>query len=252
MLQKETVETGTLVLIERLSEDKNLSDFYLVGGTALSLQVGHRKSIDVDLFSQNAFDSSTLAKHLSENYKAEEIKVVKNGVFCSIEGVKVDILTHQYAWLNPPVVEYPVRMASLDDIAAMKLHAIVQNGTRHKDFIDIYVLLEHRTLQQMTTAFEQKYKAMNAAVAKNALLYHRDIKNFTGIDFLNRPVHHWYHIVDRLEDAVYNPGKTYSKDLDWGLTDNISDILEEQRERYYKRIQNNRGVEFGYGYGYAR
>ncbi len=143
-------------------------------------------------------------------------------------------------------------MASLDDIAAMKLHAIVQNGTRLKDFIDIYVLLEHRTLQQITTAFEQKYRTMNARVAKNALLYHKDIKDCNGIDFINRPTHHWYHIADRLEDAVYNPGKTYSKDLDWGLTGNISDILEEQRERYYERIQNNQGVELNYGYGHAR
>lgn len=252
MLQAETVEAGTLDLIKRLSEDQQLSEFYLVGGTALSLQVGHRKSIDIDLFNEKPFDSDKIADHLRLVHGAQDIETFKNGIFCFIGPVKVDLIAHQYAWLNPPSIEENIRLASLDDIAAMKLNAIVRNGTRLKDFIDIYVLLEHRTLNQMTAAFEQKYQTMNEAVAKNALLYHNDIKVLDEVNWVDRSPRYWYHISDRLEDAVYNPGKVYSFTLDWRSSDEdkATDVFEEYMERYYKRVQDNHGITKEYGYGY--
>jgi len=67
MLHKETVEKGTLALIKKLSGDEKLKDFVLVGGTALALQIGHRKSVDIDLFSKQAFDKNAIAEHLMAN-----------------------------------------------------------------------------------------------------------------------------------------------------------------------------------------
>jgi hypothetical protein len=175
VLHEETVERGTLDLIIALSKDDQLSQFNLVGGTALSLQIGHRISVDIDLFIDKPFDSNQLANHLINNFGAYETVVIKNGVFCYINNVKVDILTHQDSWLKMPTVEKGIRLASLDDIAAMKFNAIVGDGSRVKDFIDIYMLLEHRTLNQMTYAYESKYRSINARVARKALLYHKDV-----------------------------------------------------------------------------
>ena len=101
MLHKETVETQTLDLILRLFKDDLFNEFDLVGGTALSLQIGHRKSIDIDLFNRGAFDAVSLSDHLLKAYKAESIKTLKNGVFCFINDVKVDLLSHQY-----PLISY--------------------------------------------------------------------------------------------------------------------------------------------------
>lgn len=68
MLHKETVKPGTLDLIQQLMQDQQLNLFYLVGGTALSLRIGHRQSIDIDLFSSSDFDGDRLAQHLQRKY----------------------------------------------------------------------------------------------------------------------------------------------------------------------------------------
>ena len=71
MLHKETVTPGTLDLIQTLMQDHQLNSFYLVGGTALSLRIGHRESIDIDLFSSSDFDGDGLAVHLRSSYGAD-------------------------------------------------------------------------------------------------------------------------------------------------------------------------------------
>jgi Nucleotidyl transferase AbiEii toxin, Type IV TA system len=78
MLREETVEAGTLVLIKRLSSDQEFNNFVLVGGTALSLQLGHRKSIDIDLFNEHAFDGQRVAAHLRSAYGASRAAVDGN------------------------------------------------------------------------------------------------------------------------------------------------------------------------------
>ncbi|NJO88491.1 MAG: nucleotidyl transferase AbiEii/AbiGii toxin family protein [Chloroflexia bacterium] len=67
MLYKETVTSATLGLIKKLQNDPLFKDFYLVGGTSLSLQIGHRKSIDIDLFSQSPFDVQLFLEHLEKS-----------------------------------------------------------------------------------------------------------------------------------------------------------------------------------------
>lgn len=262
MLHVETVNEEMLELIKRLSVDRQLSEFYLVGGTALSLQLGHRASVDVDLFTQKKFDSKEISGYLKGTYGAEVTGTMDSATFGFIGSVKVDIVAHPHKWLASPIVEEGIRMASLDDIAAMKLNAIVHSGTRKKDFIDIYALLEHRTLNEMTEAYERKYQIMNAAVAKQALLYHKDIEKGTQITWLDRPQRLWIHIADRLEDAVYSPNNRYTKSLDWKSNEESDSltIFEEYQERYLARISNNLGESTGrgegngrgYGYGYEQ
>ncbi len=203
MLYKETVETGTLDLIKKLLRDKELSAFNLVGGTALSLKLGHRKSIDIDLFTDKDFDTSHIASHLSLAYKAEVTSTLKNGIFCFINDVKVDILAHQYPILNKIETLDEIRMLSLEDIGAMKLNAILYNGSRLKDFVDIYSLLEHIPLKKLTDTFQEKYPDVNKQMAHTALLYHNDVRRQQQIDFIGRDIP-WEEIVDRLREAVVN------------------------------------------------
>jgi hypothetical protein len=211
MLHKETVDPKTLDLIRRLLSDEHLREFVLVGGTALSLQVGHRISIDIDLFTDKPFDSKTVATYLSKNYQTENIRSLKNGIFCFIDDVKVDIMSHQYPWVGAFIFEERVRMVGLEDIAAMKLNAIVQSGSRLKDFVDVYVLLNHLSFNQMYSAYEKKYPDANKAVVQNALMYHADIKP-TKIDYVNE-VLRFEVIGRRLSDSVLNPSKTFQQDV---------------------------------------
>jgi hypothetical protein len=204
MLHTETVEKGTLALIKKLMTDPELQSFYLVGGTALSLKMGHRKSVDIDLFTDKEFDAHRISEHLISAYHPSNIRTLKNGIFCFIENIKVDIIAHQYPLVNKVEQVEGIRMLSLQDIGAMKLNAIHGNGTRLKDFIDMHVLLEHLPLQDFLLACEYKYPDINQGMAKNALLYHNDIEFSEKLDFIGRELK-WEVVVERLKKAFAQP-----------------------------------------------
>lgn len=209
MLYKETVASQTLDLIKTLFKDSRLGEFVLVGGTALSLQIGHRSSIDIDLFSDKPFDAANIASHLQKNYSAASVKTLKNGVFCFIEDIKVDVMSHQYPWVKDLIVSEGIRMVSLEDIGAMKLHAIVQSGSKLKDFIDIYFLLEQLSFQDLFDSYEKKYPDANRAVVQNALLYHGDIKP-SSIDMVGKSIE-FESIAARIEASILNPSNIFTQ-----------------------------------------
>jgi len=208
MLHTQTVEAATLDLTKILMADAELSTFNLVGGTALSLMMGHRKSIDIDLFIDRDFDVQHLASHLSKTYHVEGMKTLKNGIFCYINDVKIDLIAHQYLILKPLETEDGIRMLSMEDISAMKLSAILNSGRRLKDFVDMYFLLEKLPLEKMTAAFVQKYPDVNVQMAHNALLYHSDINTDEKVDFLGREIS-LKEIESRLRAAVANPKEVF-------------------------------------------
>lgn len=209
MLYTETVEAQTLDLIQRLMRDEKLAEFNLVGGTALSLKLGHRKSIDIDLFIDRDFDAGKLSNHLTDHYNAQIHRTIKNGVFGFVDDIKVDLIAHQYPILNPVEIREGIRLYSLEDIGAMKLNAIHQKGTRLKDFVDVFKLLEHIPLKELTAAFERKYPSANRQMAVNALLYHKDINLREKIDFLGKEPT-WKSIAARLLRAVQNPNTVFN------------------------------------------
>lgn len=175
MLRKEAVEKGTMDIIGKLMTDEKLASFNLVGGTALALKIGHRKSIDIDIFTTSDFNSQEISDHLTSNYNITRIQTISNGVFCLIDGVKLDLLAHKYPLVEDLETVEGIRMVSLKDIGAMKLNAIYNNGTRLKDFVDMYALLETFSLQELLQASEKKYPENNISMVKNALLHHEDI-----------------------------------------------------------------------------
>ncbi len=210
MLRKETVSAVTLELLNVLMKDSELQDFFLVGGTALSLQIGHRMSIDIDLFSQNPFDENKLLAYLENQYRFQLDYIDRNTVKGQINGVKVDLITHAYALVMDVVLDESIRLASLEDIAAMKLNAIVGNGTRLKDFVDIAFLSSFLSLEQMTSAYEKKYQSRNPVIIMKALSYHQDI-NF------NEPIHYisgaypWKSIERRISKMVNLPHQVFQE-----------------------------------------
>lgn len=209
MLHTETVEAGTLALLKKILNDKEFQTFNLAGGTALSLQLGHRKSIDLDLFTDKDFDAEKLADHLAKTYNMQSIGHLKNAIFCRVDNIKVDILAHQYRLIDKvPEIE-DVRMLSLKDIGAMKLNAILYNGTRLKDFVDMHCLVEHVPLYQLTEAFENKYPDVNKQMAQAGLLYHQDINLKEKVDFIGREIT-WKEIAGRLRQAVADDHKIFN------------------------------------------
>ncbi|WP_316754616.1 nucleotidyl transferase AbiEii/AbiGii toxin family protein [Pedobacter aquatilis] len=175
MLHKETVKSGTLDLIQSLMKDNQLDAFYLVGGTALSLRIGHRESIDIDLFSSSDFDGNEIAEHLRKNYGAEVKRYKENYASGSIGEVDFDFISHKYPSIKPIENIEGIRMMSNQDISAMKINAIVNSGQRIKDFIDIHYLLKELPLDEIIGFYCQKYPNVDRHTAKSSLMYHNDI-----------------------------------------------------------------------------
>lgn len=203
MLRTQTVAKGTLDLIKRFMSDDKFNDFNLVGGTALALKIGHRLSVDIDLFSTTPFDAKALAEHLAASYAATEIRTLTNGVFCFVDNIKIDLIAHQYSLVDRIEMSDGIRIVSLLDIGAMKLNAIFGSGKRYKDFVDMYSLLEQFTLNELLDACQQKYPDLNINMVKHSLIHFEDVI-LAPIDFIGPEVK-WSTITDRLRQAFYNP-----------------------------------------------
>jgi hypothetical protein len=128
----------------------------MVGGTALALHYGHRKSIDLDFISQRDFSLAHLKQSVSVlgRYTLEnEEPGTLDGI---LDDVKLTFLRYEYPLLFPMISYEHIFLADSRDIACMKLDAISSRRSR-KDFIDLYVLLEHYTLATLFEYFEKKY-----------------------------------------------------------------------------------------------
>ncbi|MCE7073417.1 nucleotidyl transferase AbiEii/AbiGii toxin family protein [Dyadobacter sp. CY327] len=178
MLYKDpfVIHPDTFKLIQRIQAIPELKNFYLVGGTSLALQIGHRNSIDIDLFTNVTFETSELIELLRESFKVEvAYQKSTNNLFTFIDNIKTDFIRHDYTLIKQPQIEEGITLLGLEDIAAMKVNAIINSGKRLKDFVDIYFLLEHFSLNEIISFFETKYPHMNPLIALKSLSYFYDI-----------------------------------------------------------------------------
>ena len=182
------ISPHTFQLIQQLQRLPELAGFYLVGGTSLALQLNHRNSIDIDLFTQSDFDDNAIIELLRINYKTEEIFRRKNTIITLLDNVKTDFIKHDYPFILPPITEEGITYLGKEDIAAMKLHAIIQSGKRLKDFIDIYFLLQYFTMDQLIAFFVKKYNYSNPLIALKAVTYFDDIDENTDPPKLLHPL----------------------------------------------------------------
>jgi predicted nucleotidyltransferase component of viral defense system len=174
LLYRETVEESTFHLLDELMNFKPLREYSLVGGTALSLQLGHRISEDLDLFILKNFDKAKMQVALKRKFK-DRIDIhssVKNplGVFSHIDGIKIDIVKHPYPLINDILVVDNIRMWSLLDIAASKVYAISIRATK-KDFWDIDRLLDIFNVEEIADAYYKRYKQFVALGVPKMLTY---------------------------------------------------------------------------------
>ena len=202
MLHKETVESTTLELLNSLQSKGYLEGFYLVGGTALALKIGHRRSVDLDLFSNFSFDVVQLLENLSADFNFNLFFSASNTIKGSIDSIKVDFLSHRYPLIAKPVVEEGIEMLSLQDIIAMKLNAISSSGQRVKDFIDIFYLLRKFSMEQIIGFYKEKYTQYNEVSVLKSLVYFDDIDFNDWPEITAEPKLKWDVIKKELEKNV--------------------------------------------------
>ena len=177
MLQKQTVDPGTFSLLKELMELPELINFNLVGGTALSLKYGHRKSIDLDLFSCDDFDKLKLEDILRNHFGNRllyENTFAKWGIFCYIDNIKVDLVHYPHALIDEIETEEGIRFLGDKDLIAMKIQAILGRGKK-KDFWDIAELLNTYKVQEFIDYHKQKYEKQILGISvPQAMLYFTD------------------------------------------------------------------------------
>jgi len=173
MLYYTAIDNITLGLLRKLLAVPYFSNLYLAGGTSLALQIGHRKSIDLDLFGIFEADDISIAEILSSFGKIQLIKKTPNIQIYIVNGVKVDIVNYKYPWIDNACKEDELRLAGKKDIAAMKLAAITGRGSR-RDFIDLYFLLQEYNLQEMLSFYNEKYNDGSSFLVLKSLTYFDD------------------------------------------------------------------------------
>lgn len=174
MLSYQTVEPHTLELLRRLMAEPSLLGLRLVGGTSLALQYGHRNSVDLDFFGTLDEDRSAIRDCLKSIGHVAVLKETDKIRIYNLDGVKIDFVDYScYPWIDDPLVEDGLCLASPKDIAAMKINAIEGRGTR-KDFIDVFYLLQRFSLSEILGFYQQKYPEYSIFRALMSLTYFND------------------------------------------------------------------------------
>lgn len=205
---EQAIDARVLLLIHKISKIREIAGhFYLAGGTALAIHLGHRKSDDVDLFSQNPFHVEQFSRLL----------LTLNGVILAegdgtihalIDSVKVSLLYYPYKLLKPCTQFAELTMASIEDVACMKIVALSQRAEK-KDFFDVYEILKVHKPVELKRMFLEKYgiEKINCYHILKSFFYFNDAE--TSPD----PITHRGTTWDEVKAFFRNNEKTLTKDL---------------------------------------
>ena len=201
MLYENTVAPATLGLLKELMQIEALKPFVLVGGTNLSLRLGHRISEDLDIFANEPYESDLIAQPLRALFP-REINIIEqrsHTILAYIRRVKVDIVLHRYPYIRPVETLEDIRLASVPDIVAMKLNAITRRGAK-KDFFDLAELLDQYALEEMLQFFTEKYAATDIGYVVRSLAYFEEAEHSKDPIMIKKG--DWKHVKIKIHKAI--------------------------------------------------
>jgi hypothetical protein len=176
----EILSTRQQGILKRLGPQLRGTGFYLGGGTAIATHLGHRRSVDLDWFCQEAFERPL---RLADKLTRAGIPLIATHnepgtLLGKISGVQISFMHYGYRFLKRPQVwaDFGCQLASLDDLAAMKLEAVAQRGAK-KDFVDIYAILSGtNSLAELLDKYCKKYVVEDTVHLLYSLTYFEDAK----------------------------------------------------------------------------
>ncbi len=181
-------------------------DFYLAGGTGLALQLGHRDSIDFDFFSFQDINTRKLfltVRDIFASHKILKVQEEKNTLTVFIDNnIKLSFFTYHYKLLDELINEDNFKIASILDIACMKLAAIVSRAT-NKDYIDLYFILQKMQLKNILDKLPRKLPELDVNLVLKSLVYFKDIHQ-DPIKFKNNQNINFQRIKDFIRKEVKN------------------------------------------------
>lgn len=154
---------------------------YLAGGSGLAIHLGHRYSYDLDFFTRKKFQEDSIIQLVDQTGQFKLERRHWRTILGTFESVKFSLFFYKYPLLLPPKkILKNINLASLEDIAAMKIAAISDRGTK-RDFIDLYFLLSHFSLKKILNFYDRKYQnlAANRIHILKSLVYFVDAEKDT-------------------------------------------------------------------------
>lgn len=180
ILTKEQI--GLLPLVRKFS-----NHFFLVGGTAAALHIGHRQSIDFDLFSLETFQNTNIRRRILQASRIEKVLVNKFGEFTiTIKGVRMTFFHYPFRTIKPRVaIQDVIKMPDLLSLAAMKAYALGQRA-KWKDYVDLYFVIKQRhgigkIIQKAKQIFGREF---NEKLFRTQLAYFKDIDHSEKIIYM--------------------------------------------------------------------
>lgn len=159
-MHEETIDPKAATCLATLVDHAMVTPFYLAGGTALALHIGHRRSIDLDWFTRDAFDATALTHTLQRVGRFTLNERTVGTLHGTLDGTRVTFLQYPYPLLERRRTFRGAHIAHPLDIGCMKLDAIATRSTK-KDFVDLYFLLQTIPLQKILRTFARKYRSVN-------------------------------------------------------------------------------------------
>jgi predicted nucleotidyltransferase component of viral defense system len=206
-IHSETLPEKTKILVTTLQEKKPsfLDRFYLSGGTALSLQIGHRESEDLDFFIEQSFDPGKLQTKLERFGSLENLELDEGTLNTYLDQVKLQFLEYPYPLLRSSFNWNGIQLSSVEDIACTKLQTIGMRGSK-KDFVDLFFLLEMFTLPELFSLISDKYE--NANFSKTHIL--KSLTYFIDAEAQPMPRMHKEVSWDEIKKDITKKVKTFS------------------------------------------
>lgn len=187
MFHYDAIPKRVNALLGRIAPHPQLHNFVLGGGTSLALRFGHRLSVDLDFFTSETFSPEKLFAELDLD-GATIVTQAANSLTVDASGVKLDFLRHAYTLLEPVEFRDGIILLSLPDLAAMKLNAIANRGSK-KDFFDFAELSAHFSVKQMIGFFSRKYPASDEFTVIRSMAWFEEAElepdpiSLTGLDW---------------------------------------------------------------------
>ena len=202
----EALTPDTRQAFKRAAELPFIREFFLTGGTGLAIHIGHRYSVDLDFFSQDYEVDDNVRQAVKDQF-ADNTLIVRNDAnntfVCEWRQIGVSFFRLQpYPLVRPAIEVEGIRLASIEDIGAMKLAALVGRATR-KDLVDLYFILKQAPIAQLYEVAAQKYAGVRdfAMASRRGLGYTRDAEE-TPMPRMIKKVK-WETIKEFLEQQAY-------------------------------------------------
>jgi hypothetical protein len=183
----EVLAAAQAAVLLRMGTSMARDGFYLAGGTAVALHLGHRRSVDLDWFTASAVADplAQAARMRGEGLALQDVETERGTLHAQVDGVRVSLIEYRYPLLREtePLGDTGARVAALDDLGAMKLAAVAQRGTR-RDFVDVHALAKRFPLADLLDFYRRKYGVTDVTHVLYGLSYFDDAESEQMPDML--------------------------------------------------------------------